>query len=445
MGVNAILPDLNRDLEHLGGEVVYLNDLDPIKDHELVKRLTISIFDGASFSLIPSCSCGMTSLASNPELEVGDRCPYCHTELNLQSSQELKPIVWIRAPDEGGKLLSIYFLDILMDAFKAGTTRSGNTGHLIRYLLDPYYNDYTDHAGIAYLEQNKIERGLTFFTEHLDLVMSVILNPSVFRISESKCAQLHEFYETYHDVCTPYAVPLLHKSFNIIERAQLGSYVDFKAFNPYMNVINTITTMNNLGRRLTKQRKESIMANVLIELKDYISAKFASDYNKKTGEFRKHVYGSRIPWTSRMVVTSIHGVHDAEEMHYSWPAAIPLFEVHLTNLFMKKGLKPNEIKRRILHAVNNYDPEIHEMINYIIESSPHRTRLSGKPGFMEIENRNPSLRMGSMKSLLITKVKTDPTDITTAISVLILGSSNTDFDGVVLCGRNYKFAHKHRL
>ena len=100
---------------------------------------------------------------------------------------------------------------------------------------------------------------------------------------------------------------------------------------------------------------------------------------------------------------------------------------------MKKGLKPNEIKRRILHAVNNYDEEIHEMINYIIESSPHRTRLSGKPGFMEIENRNPSLRMGSMKSLLITKVKTDPTDITTAISVLILGSSNTDFDGVVHC------------
>lgn len=44
MGVNAILPDLNRDLEHLGGEVVYLNDLDPIKDHELIKRLTISIF-----------------------------------------------------------------------------------------------------------------------------------------------------------------------------------------------------------------------------------------------------------------------------------------------------------------------------------------------------------------------------------------------------------------
>ena len=73
MGVNAILPDLNRDLEHLGGEVVYLNDLDPIKDHELIKRLTISIFDGASFSLIPSCSCGMTSLASNPELEIGDR------------------------------------------------------------------------------------------------------------------------------------------------------------------------------------------------------------------------------------------------------------------------------------------------------------------------------------------------------------------------------------
>ena len=46
-----------------------------------------------------------------------------------------------------------------------------------------------------------------------------------------------------------------------------------------------------------------------------------------------------------------------------------------------------------------------------------------------IENRNPSLRMGSMKALLLTKVKTDPTDITTSISVMILSSSNTDFDG----------------
>ena len=427
MGVGATLPDYDKDLEHLGGQVVYLNDLDPINDHELIKRLTISVYDGASFTLIPVCSCGMTSLENHPELDIGDTCEYCHTEINLQSSQTLKPIVWIRAPEEIGKLINIYFLDLLINAFKTGG--SGNKGHLIKYLLDPTDEEFNNEEQKFYLESQGIQRGLSYFVNHLDYVLRTILNPTYFRVKHDTASQLLEFLRTHRDKCTPVAIPLLHKSFNVIEKAQLGSYVDLKSFNPYMNIINTVTTMNRPGRSLSLTRKEKILTGVLFELREHLTSKFAADYNKKSGEFRKHLYGSRIPWTSRMVVTSIHGVHDADEMHYSWSAAIPLLEVHLTNLFIKKGYKPNVIKQRLLRAINNYDEEIHQMMNEIIQSSPHRTLLSHKPGFMAIENRNPSLRMGSMKSLLITKIKPDPTDITTSISVLILSSSNTDFDG----------------
>ena len=427
MGIIARLPDYNKDLENKGGNIIYLNDLDPVEDHELIKRLTIASFDQASYSMIATCSCGHTTLVTHPEKSIGDICDYCHTEINIQSSQKLEPIVWIRAPDGIPALLDLTFLDLLMNTFKTGGNQ--NKGHLIRYLLDPYDKEYNNQQVKDYLDQCGIKRGLVYFVEKLDYVTRCILNPEVIKVKPELCSQLLAFIKEYRDKLTPYAIPMLHKSFNVIEKAQLGSIVDLKSFNPYMNVVNTVSTMKKFGRNQSIARKESIMTNILIEMRAHTNSKFAADYNKKTGEFRKHLYGSRIPWTSRMVVTSIYDVHDADEMHYSWSGAIPLFEVHLTNMFLKKGYKPNVIKERILHAINNYDPEIHGMLNHIIETSPHRTLLSGKPGYMMIENRNPSLRMGSMKALLLTKVKTDPTDITTSISVMILSSSNTDFDG----------------
>ena len=37
MGIIARLPDYNKDLENKGGNIIYLNDLDPVEDHEIIK------------------------------------------------------------------------------------------------------------------------------------------------------------------------------------------------------------------------------------------------------------------------------------------------------------------------------------------------------------------------------------------------------------------------
>ena len=211
MGIIARLPDYNKDLENKGGNIIYLNDLDPVEDHELIKRLTIASFDQASYSMIATCD-------------------YCHTEINIQSSQKLEPIVWIRAPDGIPALLDLTFLDLLMNTFKTGGNQ--NKGHLIRYLLDPYDKEYNNQQVKDYLDQCGIKRGLVYFVEKLDYVTRCILNPDAIKVKPELCSQLLAFIKEYRDKLTPYAIPMLHKSFNVIEKAQLGSIVDLKSFNP---------------------------------------------------------------------------------------------------------------------------------------------------------------------------------------------------------------------
>lgn len=425
MGVGLHLTNYDKDIANMNQPVVFLNDLDPINDHELIRRLMVTMYMDGTYSIVPSCSCGETTLEKYPDMQIGDTCDYCLTKIESHSTRDLTSNVWIRPPEGVPCLMNISFLVMLIDAYEQGSSKTT----VIHYLLDPYEKSYNNQEVIQYLQDCGVKRGITHFYEEFDRYMQILNNDVLFKHHNEREQLAILIHNTPKEVIFPSQLPMVHKTFNVIEKSHLGNYVDYKSFNPYMNTINGLLSLNTSKREVPMNKKHSVIANVLFGLAEYYINHIKESHSVKKGEYRKHLYSSRLPWTARMVITSIHTPHDYDEIHFPWSATIPLMEVHLTNLMLKKGMKPNDISRKILHAVNNYDPEIDEMLEYLIKTSPHKTRLSGKPGFAILHNRNPSLKMGSIQQMIITKVKKDPKDITSAISILTVGSNNADSIG----------------
>lgn len=428
MGVALVHEDFNEQLESLNGDYICINDLDPIADMELINRLTVTTYEGSTFSLTPSCSCGMTTRETHPDKNIGDKCDYCFTEIAVPSSRKLSSTVWLRAPDGVPAMINPRFLGTMLVVFE---TRNHQKDTIIHWLLDPYFKGLQGDPGIQYIEENtSIKRGLKYFIEHADEIMELICtDDNVFPKKQAERAQLLEVYRRDKHVLFPTHLPLTDKSFNVIERSHLGNYIDVQAFNPYMEMINTIIGLKRLKNKPSLSKCEHAAAKTLFGLVDYYNNYISVFHNKKAGEYRKQIYGSRLPWTSRQVIVSLTDPHDYDEIHFPWAGMIPLYEYHLTNLMFKDGFTPNQIKARLHRAISNYDEYIDSLFDRLISESPYRTKLSGKPGLPAIHNRNPSLKMASLQQVYITKVKKDPKDITKAISPLPLPGMNGDHDG----------------
>lgn len=421
MGMGLRHCDFDQLLSERGNDYILINSLDPISDIELKNRLTVTTYNTGTFSMIPECSCGLTTVENTPGKSLGDKCDYCHTEIKPHTSRKPEANIWMKVPEGVKSFINPRFLWVFMDLYSISSSRN-----LIKWLLDPTDRSYGSDKYTEYLKSQGIQRGLNYFLENTDFIMEHLNNYDVFDKHIGLKEQLYLVYKRDKDILFPTHLPLIHKSFTVVERAQLGTFADVKELTPFLDVVNLIVSLNNKLNPPSQRKKEAVVAKALFQLVEYYVAHLKDEHNSKEGTYRKLVFGSKLPWTARMIVAPIIGPHDYDEMHYPWSASVILHELHLTNKFLKQGMTPNAIKNKILHAVNNYDPDIDAIFDEMIATSPHRTMVSGKPGMMMIENRNPSLKVGSIQSLVITKIKKDPKDITKNISVLILGSSNTD-------------------
>lgn len=422
MGVTLRHNDYRERLASLNGQFLYLNDLDPEQDKELISRLTRMTFTGTTFSLIPSCACGETTKQNTPNIKEGDRCPYCYTEVTTHTNRRIESRLWIRPPDDVDAFLSPWFVSTLLDVYK----NKGSNATVIHWLLDPYENGFDQPDVINYLEYHGVKRGINYFVRNADRVMELLNNDDIFKKDNSRRNQLYATYLKNKEKLFPVDIPITDKSFNVHEKSHLGSYVDQETVRPYMTAVNAILGMKRLRRAPSVARQEHVAAKVCFALANYYESYISNFHNVKSGEYRRGVYGGRLPWTSRQLITSIVEPHDYDEMHFPWKAAIPLYEHHITNYLLKRGYTPNQCKDKILTAINVFDQEIADILDHLIATSPYKTGFSGKPGLMVLHNRNPSLKIGSIQTMYITKIKHDLTDISKSVSILTLPVANGD-------------------
>lgn len=403
-----------------------LNDMNTQteKDKQVISQSIYSKYNSDVLKNLPSCECGGTVGRYN----LGVICDMCHTEVVEQSKEELDPVTWIRTPKGIPALMNPFIWKMLSDRF----TISGF--NVFKWLVDTTYQPEKKGvapAGLTILQTAMdslgIKRGYISFYDHFDELMDTLFNIASFKKGKHQIDFHYELIKKERNKIFNQFMPIPNKVLLVIERTNFGTYID----KTIINALEAITTMAGIDSEIIPvsiKRKEHRTVKAL----DYLS-RFYSDVTEnlltqKTGIMRRHIFGSRAHFSFRNVISSITKPHEYDECHIPWTSAINVFRPHILNKLSKRGYVPKEALRIYNSALIRYVEVIDEIFKELIAESVHIDPLTGekKVGISVLANRNPSLKIGSTQALRITKVKTDPEDVTVGISILIVVPLNAD-------------------
>lgn len=181
-----------------------------------------------------------------------------------------------------------------------------------------------------------------------------------------------------------------------------------------MDAVLTVSSIRSTAIPMRPQVVENRIAKAIRELAKFYDVYMKQRLSKKPGMFRRHVFGSRLHFSARSVITSLSDPHHWQELHIPWGLATQLLKYHIINKLLKRGYSANDALHFVYSNVLRYNAELDQIFQELINESP------GGSGIPVIFSRNPTLQRGSMQQFYITKVKTDPHVNTVSMSVLTL-------------------------
>lgn len=363
-----------------------------------------------TLSSVPSCDCKATTGRYN----AGKIAPCCNTLVVAPAERPIESKVWIRSPNGVAPLINPVVWQMLADFF----TFRGFC--IMRYLTNAETGRILSrHAGIVnVIAELGIERGYNSFVHNFDVIFKKLIDAKLHRPSQEDRDDFVKFInENRHLIFTRY-LPIPSRLAFITEDTAVGVYADPNMV-PALNAVETIASIDESEYGTQQRVRETRTAKTIMQLATFYLNYIKTAIGPKEGWFRKHVFGTRINFSGRAVISSISRPHDPKDMHIPWTFAVALFEVHIANKLLRRGYTVREIELKVVNAAYHIDPVIREIFDELMQESPH-----GKiPAILQ---RNPSLARPSAQQLFITKIKENLNDRTISFSVMNLAGPNAD-------------------
>lgn len=413
MGVYLELVDHEKNFEHSHISPILINDFD-LQSNDQIDKLNSLIFtsyEEDSLEVVPSCDCGVI----NGEYNVGVKCPECNTTCLSITERPLESVLWIASPQGIAKFMNPEVWLILKEAFLVSRVS------VLDWLTSPGYRVPIEKEPepITRLKQLNMKRGYNHFVENFDSIIDLLINGKVVKKGSVKQrAELFQFIQENRDKIFTRYLPIPSKVAFIKESTNMGRYSDNSTLDA-IDAIRTISGLSNIVIPISDTVKESKIVDAQNKLSEYYSTFYKSALEPKLGWFRKHIYGSRVHFSARAVITSISKPHKYDEIELPWSLAVMLLKVHLTSKLLRRGFTPNDAIRYIYEHTLKYDILLDELFQELLSEG-----VNGR--LPMIIQRNPSLTRGSALSIGVIRVKTDPNDNTIGLSVLVLASLNAD-------------------
>lgn len=420
MGVSLELINHDNLFRSLSNPPVIVNEfnLSSQVEKEQLNDLIYTRYEGDSLDVLPSCDCGHLV----GEYNVGIICPECRQVCAPVTERPLESLLWIRAPKGVQTLIN-------PNAWVMMAKRFTFNGHnLIEWLCNP---DYKTPANphppkIEALMKLKIPRGINYFHEHFDEIIDTLFANKLVQDSNKDADLFRAFLKLYRNEIFSKYLPVPSKLAFITETAPTGIFAD-PTMTPAIDAIRTISAIENSTEDTRLKARERAAVQAVVKLAEYYNTFFSKQLGTKSGWLRKHVFGSRLHFSFRSVISSMSDNHEYDELHMPWSMSVMALKVHLVSKLLKRGFTPNDAIKFLHEHTLVYHPLIDSLFQELINEAPG----GGIPVMFQ---RNPSLVRGSAQRLRITKVKTDPHDNTVSLSVLVLSALNADFDGDALNG-----------
>lgn len=385
--------------------VVNKFDLDSQEQIDQLGRLVYTHYEGDALNSVPMCDCEKTYGRGNEDV----RCPHCGTLVLSVTERPLQSILWIEPPKGVKTLFNPEAWFILNKQLTHNGVR------LLEWLCNPTMQMPVNAPAkiVRKLQSLEIERGINHFYDHFDEIMATLFEQGLVTGTREQKNDLQEFIEVYRDAIFAPALPVPSKLGFITERTVNRTYADPRMM-PAIDAIHTISGTENSPTPLSIKQRQARTVKVIDLLSSYYQEFIGETLGKKPGWARKHVYGSRLHFTFRAVISSLSDNHHYEELHIPWSVAVMTYRYHLICLLRKMGPEwnPRTCAAFLDEHTLIHHPLLEDLFKRLIDGSPYTLRnldpMDTSPplrGLPVLLNRNPTLVRGSIQRLYVTKVK----------------------------------------
>lgn len=408
---------------------IIINDLSSVnvEDKEKIKNLITSRYSSDMISILPSCDCGETK----GSFAIATKCPHCGTKVKSIIEDEVEPIVWFRRPHGVAPLINPIIWIMLSERY----TISGF--NLLQWLADSTYRPTVKTPVVLQkLIDAGLPRGYNQFYENFDRYLEFLMSiKELKKRVKGPNDYLYRLIADNRSIIFSDYVPLPNKSLLIIEKTNVGIYID-NIIIKAMDAIEMIMSIDSTELEHSHRVKENRTIKALVRLSEFYYDFTKNNVAGKTGLDRKHILGSRTNFNFRAVISSITDAHQYDEIYVPWCVGMTTFRPHLINKLMKRGYNLNDSIEMLLGHVEKYSPLLDELLKELVAET------NGGRGIVVLENRNPTMLSGSVQTKRISRFKTDPGDHTVSSSILTVNATNADFDGDAL---NYSVSNDNFL
>ncbi len=415
MGVYLGLVDFDQAFKMLRNDPIILNDLKfySEKERELVIQKFLTRYTADAISTLPQCECG----ALQGEYLLGHVCKECHTPVVSDQESSIEPVFWLRSPLGVAPLVNPVIWTMLHNTF------SQRRLNIIDYLTNTNIPEpIQPNSVVEELKRLGIQRGYNHFVENFEYIVRALFNMKEFKKTKKKVfVYFDELLQSWSNTIFSQHIPVPHRDLLVIENVKGVSKVDATS----KTAMEAFNLMAGIDKKLAHKSLMSRMNRTslaLSKISEYYYNYYAKMLSPKEGIFRHHIYSSRSHFSFRAVITSLTGAHSYDELHIPWGVAIGVLKIHIMNKLKRLGYDYNSALGFVYKSVKMYDPLMDRILQEILQESPG--------GYIPcLFHRNPTLLMGSIQLLKITKIKNNLNDNTIAISILLMALYNGDFDG----------------
>lgn len=413
MAVYQELVNFEEVFSQLTTPPMIINDILTSSEEERDKLRTIiqKNYNNDIMSNLPQCEGGHIV----GEYNLGRFCKQCNTSVSTPLHNNLESLLWVRSPEGVAKLINPNIWLILNKRFN----KSGF--EIIKYLTNTAYKTTARMPNILNdLEHAGITRGYNHFVDNFFFIIEFLSNHPLYRLPKGREDDVLKLINNNRELIFTKYLPLPNRSLLVIEENPTGTYVD-PGIIPAIDAIQTVAGIDTDSKISSSWVKERLTVKMINELATFYLNNYKVLFSKKTGIFRKHVYGTRSHFSFRSVISSITDTHEYDCLYIPWTTAIGVLRIHILNKLHKRGYLPNQSLALLTQYATRYHPLLDEIFNELISESKYK----GIPCTL---NRPPTLARGSIQLLYITKIKTDPDDNTIGMSINIVRAMNADFN-----------------
>lgn len=441
MAISLQIANLEEVFHKSTTDPIIVNNFDVSLEEEKkrLNRLIYTRYEGNTLELVPSCACGHTKT----EFYINMTCEVCGTTVMSVTERPVESVLWLMPPKGVETFFNPQVWFILSDALTYGGI------NLLEWLCNPNMAMPAQVPEEARrLRGLGLERGINVVYQRWDEYVQILFKHKLWGKTQAKQYIMLDFIQQNRRAIFTRYLPVPSKLTFVTE--QRGRRTSFDtSMTDAIEAVRTISAVEFSQVPQSLKTRQARAVDAIVQMSRYHQEFFENNVGGKPGLARKHVFGGRLHYSFRGVISSLSDNHHYAELHMPWSMSVMVYQTHLEAKMMQRGMSPQEMITHLREHTLQYSPLLDELFTELIAESPYTLgqidptgRSPDRPGLPVLFNRNPTLVRGSIQHLLVTKIKSgtpehrDISDNTISMSVLSLKAPNADFDGRMLPSLN---------